>query len=230
MHKLFFYKSLGHDEPTGEMPTSSGTPGTDGSSVPDQDSNLTVDFGVVPLNEMYSLGNFVGTDANNDGQIDSDTNQKPVPIPNGVVLELLNSDGASAGRTTTTINGYYVFSGLTPGSYRVRINANNFILGGAIENYQHSSGASQESDPNNHGDQNDNGLDTSTPANNGVTSGVITLGDGEPIGETSTISSVAGADGRGTPDANSNLTLDFALIPGKPTAFTNKVYLSIIRR
>lgn len=222
--------ALGNEEPTGESPTASGIPGDDGAGTPDQDSNLTVDFGVVPSTSMYSLGNFVGADTNNDGQIDIDTDQKPAPVPNGVVLELLNGDGTATGRTTTTINGYYLFSGLDAGNYRVRIAASNFAFGGAIENYQHSTGASQEVDPNSNGDQNDNGLDDSTPASSGITSGIITLGDGEPTGETPTAVGIPGDDDRGTPDENSNLTIDFALIPGKPTALDNKLYLPVVRR
>lgn len=222
--------ALGQDEPIGETPTASGTPGADGASTPDQDSNLTLDFGVVPSTESYSLGNFVGADANNDGQIDIDTNQKPVPAPNGVVLELLNGDGSLTGRTTTTSNGYYLFSGLAPGAYRVRIAASNFAVRGVLENYQHSIGIHQEGEPNSNGDQNDNGLDSSTTASTGITSGAITLGDGEPMGETPTASGVAGDDSRGTSDDKSNLTLDFALIPGQPTAFDKAVYLPVVRR
>lgn len=222
--------TLTQAEPTGELPTPSGIAGDDGAGTADSDSNLTVDFGVAPSANLFSLGNFVGADANNDGQIDIDTNQKAVAVPDGVLLELLNFDGTLTGRTTTTIKGYYLFSGLPAGSYQVRIAASNFAMGGVIENYQHSTGAGQEGNPNNNGDQNDNGVDGSIPTTEGITSGVITLGDNEPTGETPTASGQAGDDGRGTLDANSNLTLDFALIPGKPTAANNKLYLPLVRR
>ncbi|MEZ4725736.1 MAG: SdrD B-like domain-containing protein [Caldilineaceae bacterium] len=49
-------------------------------------------------------------------------------MPNGVVLELLNGDGTATGRATTAINGYYLFSGLAPGNYRVRLAASNLPL------------------------------------------------------------------------------------------------------
>lgn len=222
--------TLTQAEPTGESPTASGIAGDDGTGTTDADSNLTIDFGVAPSANFYSLGNFVGADANNDGQIDIDTTQKAVPVPDGVLLELLTGDGTATGRTTTTVKGYYLFSGLMAGSYRVRIAASNFALGGAIENYQHSTGAGQETDPNNNGDQNDNGIDGTAPATSGITSGVITLGDNEPTGESPAASGLAGDDGRGTLDANSNLTLDFGLIPGKPTALSQALYLPIIRR
>lgn len=222
--------TLTQAEPTGELPTVSGIAGDDGAGTADADSNLTVDFGVAPSANFYSLGNFVGADANNDGQIDIDTTQKAVPVPDGVLLELLNGNGSPTGRTTTTVKGYYLFSGLSAGSYQVRIAASNFAVGGVIENYQHSTGAGQEADPNNNGDQNDNGIDGTAPASTGITSGVITLGDTEPTSESPTASGIAGDDGRGTLDANSNLTLDFGLIPGKPTALSQALYLPIIRR
>lgn len=235
---------LNQGEPTGELPTPSGTPGDDGAGTADADSNLTLDFGVVPSAKLFSLGNFVGADANNDGQIDVDNTQKPVPAPDGVLLELLSgdstallnaaasdsTDGVTILRTTTTKSGYYLFSGLPAGSYRLRIAASNFASGGVLANYQPSNGADQEADPNNNGDQNDNGLEESNPAVNGITSGIITLGDNEPTGEVVTAIGEAGNDGRGTLDANANLTIDFGLMPGKPTAANQWIYLPVIRR
>ncbi|MEZ4862556.1 MAG: SdrD B-like domain-containing protein [Caldilineaceae bacterium] len=224
--------ALGQDEPTGETPTASGVPGDDGAGTVDSDSNLTVDFGVTPPTNTYSLGNFVGADANADGQIDINAALQPVPVPDGVVVELLTGEDVSTGRTTTTVSGYYLFAGISAGDYRVRLAASNFAAKGLLENYKHSSGAGQELDPNNNGDQNDNGLDESTPAINGITSGIITLGDDEPTGETPTASTQPGVDGHGTPDEHSNLTVDFALVPGPPTSIDPKstLYLPIIQK
>lgn len=232
--------ALGQNEPTGEFPTASGVAGSDGTGTIDQESNLTLDFGVVPPFNTYSIGNYVGIDNNitdvGDGQIDLDSSQNSVPAPNGVVVELLNSDGTTTGRTTTTVNGYYIFSGLSAGNYRVRLNASNFGSGGALQNYRHSTGQYQEADPNSNGDQNDNGLDSSHPATQGITSGVVTLGNDEPLGELPTTSGIAGDDGRGTPDANSNLTVDFGLVGApsnpnpNPTAYDHFSYLPLVTR
>ena len=235
--------SLTQNEPLNEQPTVSGNPGDDGAGTADLDSNLTVDFGVSPSAKLYSIGNFVGLDANNDGQIDLDSTQKPMPVPDGVVLELLSgdsallmaataesSDGLTVLRSTTTKSGFYLFSGLPAGSYRLRIAASNFMGSGVLANYGPSTGADQEVDPNNNGDQNDNGLDEGTPSVNGIVSGLITLGDNEPTNETTTAGGQPGDDGRGTLDANANLTIDFALMPGKPTAAKQTVYLPVIRR
>lgn len=236
--------SLTQNEPLSEQPTASGNPGDDGAGTADLDSNLTVDFGVSPSSKLYSIGNFIGADANNDGQIDLDSTQKPMPVPDGVLLELLSggstalltaattegSDAFTVLRTTTTKSGFYLFSGLPAGNYRLRIAASNFLGSGALANYGPSTGADQEADPNNNGDQNDNGLDEGTPSVNGILSGVITLGENGPTNESTTAGGQPGDDGRGTLDANSNLTIDFALIPGKPTAAGQTVYLPVIRR
>jgi hypothetical protein len=239
--------SLTQNEPLGEQPTASGNPGDDGAGTADLDSNLTVDFGVSPSSKLYSIGNFIGVDANNDGQIDLDSTQKPMPVPDGVVLELLSgdsvalltaattegsdsSDSFTVLRTTTTKSGFYLFSGLLAGNYRLRIAASNFMGNGVLANYGPSTGADQEADPNNNGDQNDNGLDEGTPSVNGILSGVITLGENGPTNESITAIGQPGDDGRGTLDANANLTIDFALIPGKPTAAKETVYLPVIRR
>jgi hypothetical protein len=220
------------DEPTAESPTLAGNPGDDGQGISDNRSNLTVDFGVVSPENTYSIGNFIGVDENNDGQIDLDDNGKPVGVPDGVLLELLWADGAPTGRTTQTANhGYYLFAGLAKGDYRIRIAASNFVGGGVLANYGHSTGTDQETDPNNHGDQNDNGLDGTVPSVDGILSNVITLGDDEPTGEVTTNSGVPGADGRTTPDLHSDLTIDFALQPGAPTGIgDNFLFLPFIAR
>ncbi|HRW04772.1 MAG TPA: SdrD B-like domain-containing protein [Caldilineaceae bacterium] len=220
------------EEPIEEMPTQAGNPGDDGNGTTDSHSNLTVDFGVVSPENTYSIGNFIGVDANNDGQIDLDDKGKPVGLPKGVLLELLFGDGTPTGRTTTTLSGgYYIFAGLSAGSYRVRIAASNFAAGGILVKYGHSTGSDQESDPNNNGDQNDNGLDEGSPSSVGIRSGIILLGDDEPINEMTTESNQAGQDGRTTPDAHSNLTIDFALSPNAPTGVgDNFIFLPIVSK
>ena len=157
----------------------------------------------------YSLGNYVWFDTNRNGLAEAD---EP-PAPSGLLVELLNGAGVPTGRTTLTSNGFYLFSGLSAGDYRVRLAASNFAVGQPLADYTSSDGAGQEAEPNANGDQNDNGLDDREAAIDGISSRVITLGDGEPTGETPTASGTPGADGQGTPDANSNLTVDFGLMP-----------------
>lgn len=156
---------------------------------------------------LYSLGNYVWLDANRNGLVDS----AELPAPNSVLLELLDGAGTATGRTTTTANGFYLFSGLSAGNYRVRLAASNFAAGSLLAGYTSSDGAAQEADPNLSGDQNDNGLDNDTPATTGITTSVITLGNGEPTGEAPTATGLSGDDGEQTPDDHSNLTVDFGL-------------------
>ncbi len=174
-------------------------------------NNHTYDFGFTPLApvQTHSLGNYVWIDTNNDGQV----NIGEPAVPDGLLLELLDATGLPTGQTSLTNNGFYLFSGLSAGSYRVRLAASNFSAGAILVNYTSSTGGNQEANPDANGDQNDNGLDTGSPAIDGIVSAVITVGTDEPIGETPTASGIPGADGQATLDANSNLTLDFGVVP-----------------
>lgn len=162
---------------------------------------------------VHSLGNYVWLDRNEDGKADAG---EP-PVPNGVTVELLDGAGNPTGRTTTTQNGFYLFAQLAAGDYRVRLPASNFQAGGLLVNHFSTTGPAQEANPNNNGDQNDNGLDVGRPENIGITSAVVTLGADEPTGEAPTATGTAGDDGQQTPDARSNLTVDFGLIVGQVT-------------
>jgi hypothetical protein len=219
------------NEPLSESPTLAGNAGDDGNGTTDSHSNLTVDFGVISPENTYSIGNFIGVDANNDGQIDLDDNGKPVGVLDGVLLELLLADDTPTGRTTVTKGGYYIFAGLAQGSYRIRIAASNFATGGVLLKYGHSTGTDQELDPTNHGDQNDNGLDEGNPSTVGIRSGIIMLDDTSPVGEGTSVTGLPGTDGRETPDAHSNLTIDFALAPVAPTGIgDNVLFLPLVAR
>lgn len=198
--------TLGIDEPVGETPTASGTAGDDGFGTADTNSNLTVDFGIVQV--AHSIGNYVWLDSNNNGVVDT----TELPVPDGVILELLDSAGNSLDRSTVTSNGFYLFGNLPAGSYIVRLASSNFTATGPLPGYTHSTGPGQEADPDSDGDQNDNGVDGSTPSGSGIASGVITLGTDEPLQETPTTNGTPGDDGLGTPDASSNLTVDFGVL------------------
>jgi len=174
-------------------------------------NNHTYDFGFIPfaLAQSHSLGNYVWIDTNNDGAVSPG---EPA-VPNGVLVELLDAAGAPTGQTALINNGFYLFSGLNAGTYRVRLAAANFLVGGPLAGYTSSTGAAQEANPDANGDQNDNGLDSGTPAVDGIVSAPVTLGIDEPTGETPTASGAPGDDGLGTPDASSNLTVDFGVVP-----------------
>jgi len=193
-------------------------------------SDLTVDFGFyLPM----SLGNFVWVDLNNNGVYDSATEY---PVPDGVLLELFESDGTTPipnpafptlDYQTTTNNGFYLFDELPPGDYVVRLIDLNFLPTGLLEGYLGSdNGSSYQDDTDT--DQNDNGRDV-LPTINGIPSGVITLAyNTEPLSEATSGNTADGPDGRGNNgelDANSNLTVDFGVYPTTYYSIGNRVWI-----
>jgi protocatechuate 3,4-dioxygenase beta subunit len=78
-------------------------------------ANLRQDFGFFrPL----AIGNFVWNDANNNGK--HDAGEPGIP---GVPVQLLDAAGNVLGNAGTDANGGYLFTGLTPGTFSVRITA-----------------------------------------------------------------------------------------------------------
>ncbi|MCC7029258.1 MAG: carboxypeptidase regulatory-like domain-containing protein, partial [Chitinophagaceae bacterium] len=76
--------------------------------------DLTVDAGIHAAAGLASLGNYVWNDVNVDGV--QDAFEPGVP---GVTVTLFNGAGTQLAVTTTDANGFYQFTGLTPGSYYV---------------------------------------------------------------------------------------------------------------
>jgi hypothetical protein len=184
--------------------------------------NPKMDFGFL----LYSLGNRVWFDANNNSLIDG----AEVGV-SGVFVELYrdNGDGVyGAGDTyigydVTDSNGYYRFDNLPAGDYVVALPNDNFTSGGgysALAGYwssgtlMNSSGNLSDStaaDPDNDVDSDDNGVTTFSSVSIGspnpinyVSSLAITLGGvpAEPTGETA-------PNGQGTVDNRANMTADF---------------------
>ncbi|MFV0254185.1 MAG: SdrD B-like domain-containing protein [Beutenbergiaceae bacterium] len=167
------------------------------------------DHDTEPIELVYSLGNEVWFDSNNNGLVDD--GEEPIP---GVTVELFtdedgdgnpddrNGDGVidsddAVDSTVTDDDGLYLFSGLVPGEYIVAIPGSNWAEGGPLTGLL-SSGPT-ELDPNDDVDQNDNGWDNGQGM---VVSGPVTIGDLEPIQE-------PGPDNDANADPFSNLTVDF---------------------
>jgi uncharacterized repeat protein (TIGR01451 family) len=123
--------TLGPSQPLGE--DGNATPGyTDAN--PDGRSNLTVDFGVfLPA----KLGNLTWIDTNNNGKADSDE-----PGVNGIVVILRDAAGGEIARQTTRDRpsgetsgqagpGWYQFTNLVPGQYRVEFQASGYVSSSA---------------------------------------------------------------------------------------------------
>jgi protocatechuate 3,4-dioxygenase beta subunit len=173
------------------------------------------DFGYV---RTLSLGNRVWLDVNNNGQFSA--GEAIVP---GVKVELLAATNGSVIATAyTDANGYYRFDGLFPGDYQVRIAAENWTgiagsPGGTLDGTKplaacnSSTGNATTVETSGPGAVNniDHGVDSATPATTGITSLVVTLGDGnQPTGDLDPGATGAGGHGENG-DAYDNLALDF---------------------
>ena len=170
-------------------------------------STHTLDMGFLPsASAIYSIGNRVFYDTNNNGQRDG----TEVGIA-GVTVDLLNSAGTQINTQTTssvTNIGYYRFDNLVAGTYRLRIRASNFTGAGVLVGYQNSTSATIGTD------QRDNGTDpaANNPSALGVVTADIVIGDGViPTSEPDFVgvpgSSVAAHATIG--DGRDNLTVDF---------------------
>ncbi|MBK8445010.1 MAG: DUF11 domain-containing protein [Sphingobacteriales bacterium] len=133
---------------------------------------------------IYSVGNQVWSDTNNNGLIDS--GEAGI---DGVSVYLLDATGNPIDTTVTSGGGLYLFDGLAAGDYIVSV---------VIPSGTESSGVN-ESDPNSNVDSNDNGI---AVVGTTIQSGVISLGGGEPTGENPD-------NDPATTDTNENLTVDF---------------------
>jgi hypothetical protein len=106
-----------------------------------EDEYRTGDFGYRPTGS--AIGDYVWSDADNDGSQDDGE-----PGINNVELELLDDSGSPLGVTTTTnAAGWYLFTGLSAGDYKVRVASSNFNPGGALEGYSLSSGPQSSTNP-----------------------------------------------------------------------------------
>jgi LPXTG-site transpeptidase (sortase) family protein len=185
----------------------------------DSNSNLTIDFGFIPV---FSLGNRVWFDTDNNSAI----NGAEVGV-NGVTVRLYASNGTTeinvgpdgilntaddaAGGMLTTGGGYYRFNNLPAGDYFVILPSNNFTGTGVLTGYWSSAttisgvGAISETAAalaNSDIDSDDNG----TLAGGVVVSSLVTLGPtsiSEPAGEADL------SGGQGQPDQQANMTIDF---------------------
>jgi LPXTG-site transpeptidase (sortase) family protein len=181
-------------------------------------TDLTVDFGFVT--PIYSLGNRVWFDTNNNSQIDFGTEAGV----NGVTVQLYAADaggnptGAVLATDTTANGGYYRFDNLPAGDYVVVIPASQFLSGGPLAGYWSSgttldaTGAINEAlapDPDNNVDSDDNGTRSTLPSFVGaVISQAVTL-DATPS-EPTTESDIESPNPPGEAVNNqSNLTVDF---------------------
>ncbi|NUQ83425.1 MAG: sortase [Anaerolineales bacterium] len=167
------------------------------------------------VGDLFSLGNRVWFDTNNNSQIDLGESGA-----DGVTVELFAADpggaptGPALAAQVTAGGGYYRFDDLAPGDYVVVVPASQFASGGPLAGYQSSgttidaSGAISESpapDPDNDTDNEDNGARRSGGA---VISGAVTLGPNadEPTDDADAPAMNPAGE---APNDRSNRTVDF---------------------
>jgi hypothetical protein len=118
-------------EPTGETPDNRPV------DTPDNNANLTVDFGVF---QPAALGDYIWSDEDRQG--DQDASEVGI---NGVQVTLYDAAGTTIISRTVTANdpntpgrqGYYHFANLLPNtSYQVRIDSSNFAANAVLANYR----------------------------------------------------------------------------------------------
>lgn len=188
-----------------------------GAFYPDNNSELTVDFGFIEV-PIYRLGNLVWEDANDNGTVDPTE-----PGLAGVLVQLLNVDGEVIAETVSDASGNYHFDNLMAGKYSVRIpsdqtpvvDASLEPIVGALDGFV-SSDNGEEADPDDDVDNNDNGLGLED-----WTSGPVMIGPDplQPAFGTEPTNEVNVADGTDDdpdadaagayPDAQSNYSVDF---------------------
>jgi uncharacterized surface anchored protein len=178
-----------------------GTGRTDLVSLGEGQSDLSWDGG---LYRLLSLGNRVWEDFDNSG--DWSVGE---PGLDGVIVRLFDVDNVNILTTTTSDGGYYLFTGLEIGDYRVEIS-------GLPAGYRSSTGNDPGPDPDDNGDRDDNG----EPSGLVIASQLISLSPGaEPLNEDDQLPAAIADPAR---DEGSNLTLDFGVF--RPAALGNFVW------
>lgn len=108
---------LNDQEPLKELGFSGNHDGDDGKSTPDDRSNLSIDFGVVPpsaTTKTVGVGDKMWVDLDGNGKQDPGD-----PGLGGVTVKLLDKDDKLVATQVTTSDGSYFFANLMEGSYRI---------------------------------------------------------------------------------------------------------------
>lgn len=201
--------------PVGTKPDlyENGDPTPDDENPSNNDDSVPVTVAAPTL----SLGNRLWRDTGAGTAFDNGRFDSGETVVAKALVELLDENGEPVLdgdkkpiTAMTDANGYYRFDGLTAGKYIVRVAASNFADDGVLENTLSStgSGGAFDSASNN----SDKGVDSRSPADDGIRSSVIDLQPGV-TGDVDTGAADAGANGP-FGDRFDNLTADFGFIPG----------------
>lgn len=105
-----------------------------------EEERLDLDFGYRNASGTTAiLGDYLWSDADADGVQDLGE----IGL-SGVPLRLLDSSGSVVATTTTAADGTYLFTGVSPGEYRVQVDPAALSGGGALDGYSPTSGPQSE--------------------------------------------------------------------------------------
>ena len=117
--------SNSNDEFDSDADEMTGT--TVNTTLDDNENDMSWDAGIYQC--QNTIGDFVWHDANVNGIQDNGE-----PGIEGVIVKLLDASGNFITSTTTDANGFYQFTGLPNGTYKVKIADDNFNNNGVMQN------------------------------------------------------------------------------------------------
>jgi hypothetical protein len=162
--------SLQLNEEPMDFDTETGTDKTS-DNARDQDHDLTVDFGFIPVGSgTVGIGNVVYVDTDNDGRYDSGEGRNGVTVQLFIAGHVPGVD-TPAGSATTANGGRYFFGSLPPGEYFVHIPSAEFLEGGDLFSMASVPGYGLNLMADDNAD--DNGSDLMVPTSQGVSSAVF---------------------------------------------------------
>ncbi|MCB9149008.1 MAG: carboxypeptidase regulatory-like domain-containing protein [Caldilineaceae bacterium] len=182
------------------------------------ENDLTWDAG---LYRPLAVGDIIWLDPDNDGLYEPLAGEAGIA---DVVVELYDGDGNFVDAVKTDTLGYYLFDLLPAGDYRVVVAPSNWATGGPLQKYLSSTPTATDPNAGASGGVNndDNGIDNSNLALNGVHSGIVALSTGdEPIDD----DHAAYPHAIVAEDDNANLTVDFGFY--EPLSLGNRVWLDV---
>lgn len=136
----YFVDVDGATLPSGLTPSPGTTDPSSVVTITAEEIFLDVDFGYRNADPAAAIiGDFVWSDADGDGIQDAGE----IGLA-GVDIELVNDTGAVVATTTTASDGSYLFAGVVPGEYTVRIAAAELGVGGTLEGFTATTGPQSE--------------------------------------------------------------------------------------
>ncbi|MEM9886022.1 MAG: SdrD B-like domain-containing protein [Bacteroidota bacterium] len=188
----------------GSENTTAATTPTDASGAANEAAEAQYDFGFSA--GLVGIGGTVWSDQGAGGGTQNNGMQEGgEPGIGGVLVELLDNNGDVVTSTTTNPDGTYLFEGLTPGDYQIRLPDSNFS--GPLNGLPFSSVPTTIAD-NDDTDNDDNGLQT--VGSGTVISPTYTLSvGGEPSGAAETETPTQDGTDSSARDLNTNTTVDF---------------------